>query len=235
MKYMGSKARIAKHLLPIILKDRSIDQWYVEPFVGGANMIDKVEGRRIGADSNAPLVACLDALSKKWLPMEKVSEAFFNKVKSDNSIVDPPTLGYIGTQLTFGAMWFSGYRKDKQGDRNYSDEAFRHVKKQAPKLYGVTFKNCPYWCLEIPPDSIVYCDPPYANTAKYKAVGEFNHGTFWQWCRDKVKEGHKVFISEYTAPDDFKCIWSKELNVSFAKNGEHKKAIERLFIHNSQI
>lgn len=42
MKYMGSKARHAKELLPIILKDHTPDMWYVEPFVGGANMIDKV-------------------------------------------------------------------------------------------------------------------------------------------------------------------------------------------------
>ena len=42
MKYMGSKARIAKHILPIILKDRKPNQWYSEPFTGGANLIDKV-------------------------------------------------------------------------------------------------------------------------------------------------------------------------------------------------
>ena len=45
MKYMGSKNRIAKHILPIILKDRIENQYYVEPFVGGANMIDKVDGK----------------------------------------------------------------------------------------------------------------------------------------------------------------------------------------------
>lgn len=35
MKYLGSKARIAKEILPIILKDRKVGQYYVEPFVGG--------------------------------------------------------------------------------------------------------------------------------------------------------------------------------------------------------
>lgn len=35
MKYVGSKNRHAKEILPIILKDRKPDQWYVEPFVGG--------------------------------------------------------------------------------------------------------------------------------------------------------------------------------------------------------
>lgn len=234
MKYMGSKARIAKHILPIILKDRKDGQWYVEPFVGGANMIDKVDGNRIGSDLNKPLIACLDAMSKGWLPLKGVSEEFFNEVKINNSIVDLPTLGYIGTQLTFGAMWFSGYRKDKQGIRDYSDEAFRHVEKQAPKLYGVKFESKSYSDLDIPQQSIIYCDPPYKGTAKYKAVDDFDHAEFWQWCREKCDEGHQVFISEYTAPDDFVCIWSKELNVPVAKDGKHKKSTEKLFVHKSQ-
>ena len=65
MKYMGSKNRIAKHLLPIILKDRKEGQWFVEPFVGGANMIDKVTGNRIGADLNRYLISgCLTTVNK---------------------------------------------------------------------------------------------------------------------------------------------------------------------------
>ena len=44
MKYMGSKARIAKHILPIMLEEaekKGITTW-VEPFVGGNNMIKTV-------------------------------------------------------------------------------------------------------------------------------------------------------------------------------------------------
>ena len=41
MNYMGSKTKVAKKLLPTILANRTPGQWYVEPFVGGANMIDK--------------------------------------------------------------------------------------------------------------------------------------------------------------------------------------------------
>ena len=59
MKYMGSKNRIAKHILPIMLKDRKEGQYWVEPFVGGANMIDKVEGNRIGADFNESVIKAL--------------------------------------------------------------------------------------------------------------------------------------------------------------------------------
>lgn len=233
MKYMGSKARIAKHILPIILKNRKEGQCYVEPFVGGANMIDKVDGWRIGSDLNDPLIACLGAMSLGWLPMRDVTEEFFNKVKSNHELVDKPTLGYIGTQLTFGSMWFSGYRKDKQGKRNYSDEAFRHVEKQAPKIYGVEFLTSSYSDLELPPQSIIYCDPPYEGTAKYKAVDDFDHDLFWQWCREKAKEGHEVFISEYNAPDDFVCVWEKEIQSGLNTNTT-KKGVEKLFIHESQ-
>lgn len=54
---MGGKNRIVKELLPIILKDRQPNQWYLEPFVGGCNMIDKVEGNRIGNDANKYVIA----------------------------------------------------------------------------------------------------------------------------------------------------------------------------------
>ena len=44
MQFVGSKNRISKQLAPIIQKyidDNNITT-YVEPFVGGANMIDKI-------------------------------------------------------------------------------------------------------------------------------------------------------------------------------------------------
>ena len=43
MKYVGSKARISRHILPIIQGaiDRNGIETYVEPFVGGGNLIDK--------------------------------------------------------------------------------------------------------------------------------------------------------------------------------------------------
>ena len=235
MKYMGSKNRIAKHILPIILKDRGVNQWYVEPFVGGANMIDKVDGNRLGSDLNTHLIACLNGLSDGWLPPRNVSEVFFNKVKADNSIVDSATLGYIGTQLTYGSMWFSTYRRDNTGLRDYANEAFRNVEKQAINIKGVKFKNVSYCDLYIPSNSIIYCDPPYKGTAKYKAVDEFNHDVFFDWCRSKVKQGHNVFISEYNAPDDFICVWQKEITSSLGKDTGSKKSIEKLFVHKSQV
>lgn len=63
MIYMGSKNRIAKHILPIMLKemqDKGYTTW-VEPFVGGGNMIDKVPDcyKRIGYDLNGHVIQAM--------------------------------------------------------------------------------------------------------------------------------------------------------------------------------
>lgn len=44
MKYMGSKSRIAKDIVPIIQKyiDGNDITEYYEPFCGGCNVIDKI-------------------------------------------------------------------------------------------------------------------------------------------------------------------------------------------------
>ena len=64
MKYMGSKARIAKEILPIILKGRTPGQWYVEPFCGGLNTICLVDGNRLANDKNKELIAMFVGLKE---------------------------------------------------------------------------------------------------------------------------------------------------------------------------
>ena len=64
MRYMGSKRRIAKDLLKIMLPLRKEGQVWVEPFVGGANLIQHVDGERIGADNNKYLIALFKGLQE---------------------------------------------------------------------------------------------------------------------------------------------------------------------------
>lgn len=222
---MGSKNRIAKEILPIILKDRKDGQWYVEPFVGGANLIDKVGGNRIGADSNEYLIELLIKLRDGWLPPQKITKEEYLNIKDNIEKYPKHLVGYVAFQLSFGSMWFGSYRRDNTNQRDYSLEAYHNVKKQAPNLKNIDFKNCSYRDLEIPPNSIIYCDPPYENTASYKGSEDFNHGLFWGWCREQAQNGHAIFVSEYNAPPDFECVWSKPL-----RNGISKKtAQEKLF------
>lgn len=233
MKYMGSKNRIAKYILPIILKDRKEGQWYVEPFVGGANMIDKVSGDRIGADNNEYLIALLIALQNDIEVPNNINKKIYDDVRLNKDKYDKWYVGMIGFGYTYSAKWFGGFIGNVNDivckSRDRIGESYRAILKRKNGLDNIILKCSSYTELYIPNDSIIYCDPPYANTTKYK--DSFNHDEFWEWCRSKSKEGHQIFVSEYSAPSDFKCIWSKEINSSLTKNTSAKKGIEKLFIY----
>ena len=60
---------------------------------------------------------------------------------------------------------------------------------------------------------VLYCDPPYVKSAvKHKASNyDFNADEFWEVVREWSLNGNIVVISEREAPDDFECIWSRNL------------------------
>ena len=70
MKYMGSKSRIAKYIVPIIqryIDDNNITT-YIEPFLGGCNVMDKIKcSRKIGSDKNKYLIALLNHVKNRLL------------------------------------------------------------------------------------------------------------------------------------------------------------------------
>ena len=228
MVYMGSKNRIAKELIPIITKDLKPNQWYVEPFVGGANMIDKIEHPyKLGADNNKYLIALLEAVQNGQELPEHITKDEYIAVKTNKDNYPDWYVGFVGFVSSFKAKFFggySGYCTTKTGiQRNYIKERINNILKQ--NLDGIKLVCSSYDALDIPANSIIYCDPPYNDTTKYK--DSFDSDAFWQWCRDKVKEGHTVYVSEYNAPEDFKCIWEKQINSNLG--GTSKTATEKLF------
>ena len=237
MKYMGSKNRIAKYILPIILKDRKEGQCYVEPFVGGANMIDKVDEWRIGADYNSDLINLLKGLQNGWIPKESYTKDDYVNAKNGLNTCKIET-GYISINCSYsGKYWgrYAGQSNTAKGLRDYTNESYKNVIKQAPNLKGIEFFNTDYTELNIPANSIIYCDIPYKGTySEIEGYGKlsFNHDHFYQWCREKKAEGHQIFISEYSMPDDFICVWEKEVKSSLSANGKvggSKNSVEKLF------
>ena len=112
------------------------------------------------------------------------------------------------------------------------------MEKHTPKLKGIDFVLSSYVDLHIPAGSIVYCDIPYIGAKGYSFSKNFDHVRFWNWARLMVSMGHRVFVSEYNAPDDFICVWSQEVKSALSANGKSggsKKSIEKLFIHKSQV
>ena len=227
---MGSKNRIAKEILPIMLNEREERVW-VEPFVGGANMIDKVQGQRIGADINPYLIDALIAIrdSVDDLPKNNhdFTESDYKQLRKND---DYKYKGYAGFAFSYGGKWLGGWsRTDKTSikQRDYVAESYRNAVNQSPLLQGIELITKNYLDLEIPENSLIYCDPPYEGVTKYK--DDFNHSEFWQWCRNMASKGHIVFVSEYKAPDDFECVWEKEIVSSLTQDTGSKKAVEKLF------
>ncbi|MDK0982971.1 hypothetical protein P5F71_07950 [Clostridium perfringens] len=244
MKYLGSKNRLSKYLAPIIQSYITKDtKGYLEPFVGGANMIDKINcDNKIGCDIHKELIALLNKAKNNIddIPNE-ITEEEYNKVKNNKSEYEDWYVGLVGFCATYSARYFEGYARSFKSDgvtpRNMSAEAIRNLKKQSPNLKDIKFKNCNF--LDLPKDRIkgyvIYCDIPYKGTKKYKTE-EFPYEEFYQWAMEMAKD-NIVLISEYNMPKLFKCIWQKETKANFdskRKSGnENNKRIEKLFVCNA--
>ena len=230
MKYLGSKNRISKHILPEILKYRG-DRAWVELFVGGANLIDKVGGERYGNDINKYLISLLQELQKGWIPPDKLTRDEYMHVKNNKDIYDDHYVGFVLIPCSFGGTFNGGIASG--GGRNYCAEAKRNVLKQAPNLEGIIFTNGDYKDMFIPDNSLIYCDPPYKDYDNGYIQNKFNHDEFWEWCIKKARDGHEVFISEYSVIRNKNIELLKEINVNSQVcsniQRKNKGRVERLY------
>lgn len=187
MKYVGSKNRISKQIAPIIqsyIDGKSGEHYgYLEPFVGGANMIDKIKCPcKIGNDSHKYLIALLAHASDSIddIP-DTITKEEYNAVKTNPDIYPNWYVGLVGFCASYNGKWFGGYAngvKTKIGTvRNYTDEAIKNLKKQAPKLKDTMFICGDFRKLCVG-NMVIYADPPYRDTTKY-AVDNFPYDEFY--------------------------------------------------------
>lgn len=229
MVYMGSKFRFVKELLPIILNNRKPNQWYVEPFAGGMNVICQVTGNRLANDINHYLIDMWKELVNGWIPT-KITKEQYTDIKNNKGQYPSYIVGSAGFTASYCGKWFAGFVNTVKTKRDYQTEAINNILNQIEKMKGVKFDSKPYYDLILPENSIVYCDPPYKGTTKYFI--DFDHELFWNWVRNISQLGHTVFVSEYDAPHDFECVWKKQASSSLSaigKTGGNKISIEKLF------
>ena len=195
-------------------------------------MIDKVDHpNKVGNDFNGYLVSMWQALQQGWIPPTHICINTHTDMKNNIEQYPQRLVCFVGFLCSFGGKWFASYAKNAKGE-NYAERGHRVLLKQIDLIKDVEFRQGSYCSLELPPKSRIYCDPPYEGTGAYDAVSKFSHADFWEWVRNKTLEGHQVFISEYNAPADFICIWSKEINTTMSNNSNSIKRVERLFIWN---
>jgi len=227
MKFMGSKARIAKHIIPIMESYRDGRPW-VEPFVGGGNSIDKIGGEAFGFDNNPDVISALSSIRDSVSELPKNNKEFSERdYKIAKKNLDYPHRSYIGFSCSYGGKWFGGWCRDSLNKRDYVNESYRNSLAQSTRLQNIELCCSEYYSLSLPNSSLIYCDPPYKGTTGYHNT--FDSDFFWNWCRGMHKAGHTVFVSEYEAPNDFECVWKKGLASSLTKDTGSKKAVECLF------
>jgi len=239
---MGSKNRIANSILPIILKDRNVNDYFVDVFAGGMNLIDKVKGKRIANDKNKYLISMWQGLKDNRNRPYTISRDLYNcardvykgrETRYEHKMnIDDFMIGWIGFMASYNGRFFDGgYSGHCVGKtkRDYISESIRNTEKQIKLLEDVILTNLDYKDIKFKHNNcVIYCDPPYKDTKQYDVSKNFNHHEFWNWCRDLAVNGHKVFISEYNAPDDFTCVWEKEVSNTISKEIKFK-AVEKLF------
>ena len=137
MKYMGSKSRIKKYIVPILQKiiDDNDIKYYIEPFVGGANVIDSIKCKnRIGGDKHDKLIALLKYVQDDGKLPSEISKELYDDVRKnkDNDKYEDWFIGAVGFLASYNGRYFDGgYAKtiiSKNGVvRNYYDEAKRNI------------------------------------------------------------------------------------------------------------
>ena len=240
MKYVGSKNRLAKELVPIIQSYITDDtKGYLEPFVGGANMIDKIEcNNKFGCDIHEELIELLKYVqdTNNILP-KTITEEEYNKVRLNKDKYEKWYVGFVGFCATFGAKYFGGYargfKEDKITPRDIPAESIRNIEKQRKNLQNIKFKCCSYDEINKNiKDFVIYCDPPYKGTLKYTT--DFDYDKFYKWCKEMSKN-NIILISEYWMPEEFECIWEKKTKVKIDSNKKSKdkkmERTEKLFIY----
>lgn len=242
MVYMGSKAKYAKYIIPILQKciDENNITLYIEPFVGGANIIDKIKcENRYGYDRSDTLIALLQTAADNFdNVMKDGSRELWDKGKAyvkDGKKPEDMSLAEIGAMEFFASYCNGGFPRGyakNTSTRNYYDEAYRNMEKQALNLKGINFLCQNYWDLstEDTTGAVIYCDPPYQGTKFYGYANQpkMDYQHFWNWVRNMSKNNF-VFVSEQTAPEDFKAIWTQEVKRTTNKENNFK-AVEHLFV-----
>lgn len=243
--YGGGKAKLGKKIYNFIIdysKKINCDyKTYIEPFCGmlgvGIHTFKQDEkkfDKFIFNDLNKNIILLWKELINEELklpknPINKLEYDFLRKTKEFSSLK-----GFYGIACAYSGIYFAGYRiQDNKSNQNFYERFRKSIIKDSKLLIPfkskIKFISKSFIKLK-PKNAIIYCDPPYRNN-KFNSeyFNNFDHDLFWNTMR-KWSKNNLVFISEYEAPSDFKCVWKEDIIITH-KNVKKKK--EKLFIYNN--
>lgn len=251
MRYLGGKHKIGYLIARLLnnqlnnraMPDGIVRMNYVEPFVGGANVIKLIrkDVERIGSDICEPLIDLYKFVAEgraHELP-NSISEEEWRKAKllkdvQDNSGIPNYLLAFIGFGASFSGMWFKSYARDNHA-HNYHAEARSSLIKSTKWMSKIFWQSGNYYDINYPKNSIIYCDPPYEGTSQVYDAIKFNRVEFYRWSLAMADRGHLIYISEYSVVKEYKhlfeCCLEIDTSISLGGNGGRPNVsrIERIF------
>jgi len=246
MKYMGGKFRQSPKIAEMVGKHIKSGMTYYEPFCGalGAALKCVPVAEAHGAcgivlsDVSECLITMWKASLSGWVPPATVSLETYKTMEKTRDPTNPLT-AYCGFGLSFGGRYFEGLARDKKKRRNYALEAKKSILQKTKMLQEVkipvTIKHCDY--REIRPiASLLYLDPPYANSTKAHDFDKFSYPEFWDYVRDLVAFDNIVLITNFVAPKDFVRVFSwGDTTVRHHSSKGTDGTNESIFMHKSQV
>ena len=230
LHYVGGKSKLAKTIAQMV-RHHAHEQGfraYLEPFCGGLSVTSAVQGiARTACDNHAPLISLYRAVQLGWRPPEQVTREQYDSLKASDQ--DTPLRTFVGYAGSFRGIWWGGYFKGT-ALRSASRSLVRKIK----ACRDVRFAHSHFDRHE-PVRAVVYCDPPYAGVVTvrrqvYPGIeGTWEAAPFWAAARRWSEAGNVVLVSEYHAPEDFKCVWSGHVPVGLGSNDTDAR--EALYLH----
>jgi DNA adenine methylase len=227
MQYMGGKSRQARSIVDIILPYAQQATKYVEPFLGGGSIAERIAPKVFYAelsDVHPDLVCMWQSMQKGWLPPTSVTKQRYEELR--NAPISAER-GFVGFGCSFGGKWFGGYASDGHG-RDYVGGSARTAVRKSRAMRRAVMSCRSFADIAARSGDVIYCDPPYAGTTGYSH--DWDADLFWRKAREWAAAGAVVFVSEYSAPSDIECVWSREVAVTLSRDsGQYRTSVERLY------
>ena len=138
--------------------------------------------------------------------------------------------GLVLWLLTMESFYHSYSGVSASDGKDYVQASIANIYKQIDSMKGCELICCSYEILKS--QTILYLLwSSYRGTEGYGLA--FDYPKFYEWCFLKKSEGHRIFISEYSMPSDFTCIWAMEVANSLDRYSEKRgRRMEKLYTIN---
>jgi len=232
---MGGKGKIGKELsskIHDICEEKGLeDPIYFEPFIGMCGVMRHIKyTNKIACDKNEDIINMWRSTQKGWIPPRFLSREQVFTLKNEKS---SDLRGFASFGCSYGGMPFGTYIGEYNKGDIEIDRSSRSIERVSSLVKEVDFLDSRSYDEFVPTNMVVYCDPPYitacSGVRKMKTFEGFDHDVFWENMRKWSMNDNIVLVSEFTAPDDFKTVWTRRA----IKNVSHSTYVEeKLFMFN---